>query len=59
MQIVKYNIELNQCKHPQMVQEKAFEYKNRNLNEPGRIVEMLNECFRMNHLAEDGPKYLY
>lgn len=56
MRITKYRTELDENKHNVLVKEKAFNYQCNNLSSPESIVELLNECFRLNKMAEE---YLY
>lgn len=56
MRITKYRTELNENKHNVLVKEKAFNYQCNNLSSPESIAELLNECFRLNKMAEE---YLY
>lgn len=56
MRITKYRTELNDNKHNVLVKEKAFNYQCNNLSSPESIAELLNECFRLNKMAEE---YLY
>ena len=51
--VVKYNLELDECKHPVLIEESSINYERDKLNEPGRVVKMLNKCFHLNKLAEE------
>ena len=53
MQIRKYNLELDQNKHPVMVEEKATTYEGRPLNNPSFVADLLEECFRLSRQAEE------
>jgi DNA repair protein RadC len=56
MRITKYRTELDQNKHNILVKESAVNYEIDNLNNPQAIVEVLNNCFSLNRLAEE---YMY
>ena len=52
----KYEMELDELKHPLMVEESSYECPNERLNSPEKIVKLLNECFRLDKNAEE---YVY
>lgn len=56
MRLIKYKTELNEEKHNILVKEKSFNYACDKMNQPQMIVEMLNNCFHMDRMAEE---YLY
>lgn len=56
MRINKYDLELNENKLPILVKENGFNYKEESLNSPKKIVEMINNIFRLNSKAEE---YVY
>lgn len=56
MRITKYRTELDENRHNILVKEKAFNYQCNNLTSPDIIVELLNDCFHLNKMAEE---YLY
>lgn len=43
----KYEMELDELKHPLMVEESSYECPDERLNSPEKIVKLLNECFRL------------
>lgn len=53
MRITKYKTELDESRHNVLVKESATNYNADNLNNPELIVNMLNDCFNMNRLAEE------
>ena len=52
----KYEMELDELKHPLMVEESSYECPDERLNSPEKIVRLLNECFRLDKKAEE---YVY
>ena len=52
----KYEMELDELKHPLMVEESSYECPDERLNSPEKIVKLLNECFRLDKKAEE---YVY
>ncbi len=52
----KYNLEITDDKHPLLVKEDSFLYDGANMTSPERIVDMINELFRLKYQAEE---YLY
>ena len=52
----KYGIELDELKHPLMVEEESYTYNNCKLSSPEKITEMLNQCF---HLGRKSEEYVY
>lgn len=56
MKICKYRMEIDECHHPLMVLEQSFEYDEAILTNPDKIVNMLNDCFRLKYMAEE---YVY
>ena len=52
----KYEMELDELKHPLMVEEGSYECPDERLNSPEKIVRLLNECFRLDKKAEE---YVY
>lgn len=53
MRLTKYRTELDQNKHNILVKESAVNYEVSNLNNPKIIVEVLNDCYGLNRLAEE------
>lgn len=53
MRITKYRTELDENRHNVLVKESATNYNTDNLNNPELIVNVLNDCFSMNRLAEE------
>lgn len=53
MRITKYRTELDQNKHNILVKESAVNYGIDSLSSPQAIVEVFNNCFSLNRLAEE------
>lgn len=53
MQIRTYNLELDDCKHPVMVEEASRAYSGTSLNNDYAAAEMLDECFSLSRQAEE------
>ena len=51
--IIKYNTEIDDFYKTILVKEKEIDYGNDLLSMPYNVVSMLNEVFRMGHLAEE------
>ena len=51
--IIKYDLELNENGHPYMVEEKRYDYPEKNFCNPERIRDMLCSIFRMDRQAEE------
>ena len=49
----KYEMALDELKHPLMVEEGSYECPDERLNSPEKIVRLLNECFRLDKKAEE------
>ena len=47
----KYEMELDELKHPLMVEESSYECPDERLNSSEKIVKLLNECFRLDKKA--------
>ena len=43
----KYEMELDELKHPLMVEESSYECPDERLNSPEKIVRILNKSFRL------------
>lgn len=52
----QYNLELDAQRHPVLVEEKAYEYNYEELNSPDKVVDFMNEIYKMNVKAEE---YVY
>ena len=52
----KYEMELDELKHPLMVEESSYECPDERLNSPEKIVRILNKSFRLDKKAEE---YVY
>lgn len=53
----KYEMELDELKHPLMVEESSYECPDERLNSPEKIVKLLNECFL--HLMQNVIRWEY
>lgn len=53
MEIRTYNLELNEYKHPVMVEDTSRVYSGGTLNSDSAAVEMLEECFSLSRQAEE------
>lgn len=55
MRITEYGLELNDDMHPILIKEQSTNYpsEDRDLSSPQKIVQMCNDIFRMNRLAEE------
>lgn len=53
MRITKYRTELDQNRHNILVKEKSTNYNIDTLSNPKLVVNLLNDCFGMNRLAEE------
>ena len=51
--IYKYGVELNNRKHPILVEEEQYEYDAKNIKSPNLIVEMMNDVFHLSSKAEE------
>ena len=56
MRITKYRTELDSKRHNVLVKESAVNYACDKLNSPDAIVQMFNNIFDLNHMAEE---YVY
>lgn len=56
MRITKYRTELDSKRHNILVKESAINYACDKLNSPDAIVQMFNNVFGLNHMAEE---YVY
>ena len=54
--IRKYEMELDELKHPLMVEESSYECPAERLNSPEKTVRLLNKCFKLDEKAEE---YVY
>ena len=54
--VCKYTVELNDKRHPILVEEENYEYAIRNIGNPQLIVDMMNELF---HLSSKVEEYVY
>ena len=54
--IRKYEMELDELKHPLMVEESSYECPAERLNSPEKTVRLLNKCFKLDKKAEE---YVY
>ena len=50
--IIRYNLEIDEYRHPVMVAEQTVPYETQ-MNSAEIIVKMLNDCFRMQYQAEE------
>lgn len=53
MRITEYRLELDENRHSILVKEKAFNYPVEKYDCPVKLVDMLNNVFNLNHLAEE------
>ncbi len=51
--ITKYRVEMDACRHPFLVAEKIIKYDIARIDGPERAVNLVNDMFRTNHLAEE------
>lgn len=51
--IISYRVEKDEFSHPFLVAEKTIEYGSSKVAEPEDAVNIANNVFRMNHLAEE------
>lgn len=51
--IFKYSLEMTDTKRPVLVEDKKFEYDGTNFVNPPKIVDMINEIFRLKFKAEE------
>lgn len=49
----KYTLEITDAKHPLLVKEESFHYNGAEMTSPIKIVNMVNELFRLKYLAEE------
>lgn len=53
MRITKYKIEIDACNKNVLVKENSNNYSVDSLNSPRKIVEMICNLYRLNHMAEE------
>lgn len=51
--IVSYRVEKDELRHPFLVEEESLEYGVSRVENPRDAVDILNDVFRMKHLAEE------
>lgn len=53
MEIMQYNLKLDEKMHSILEVEKKFEYDEMHFNKPVKIVKLMNDCLQLNKLAEE------
>lgn len=53
MEIIEYKIIKNNKRHPKLMKSHKYEWNGKDLSTFDNIIDMMNECFKMNKLNEE------